>query len=173
MGATQASIQRIKVLLFLRVKRKPSVADYSPLLWRLRITGAIHPLFPLPASHAQGRLYCFQSTRLFLKVNLFVLTLRCWSNSSISLILAITLFSIHNEFKNWEHNPQSIRQNLPHYLHYTNYQHSKPRPHNGLNFSANHFRLYMKAISPPWRCRQRVHQKGLCQPTRSKNSDFF
>jgi len=130
-GATQASIQRIKVLLFLRVKRKPSVADYSPLLWRLRITGAIHPLFPLPASHAQGsvadyspllwrlritgaihplfplpashaqgRLYCFQSTRLFLKVNLFVLTLRCWSNSSISLILAITLFSIHNEFKN-------------------------------------------------------------------------
>lgn len=120
----------------MRVKRKPSVADYSPLFWRLRITGAIPPLFPMPAWHAQGRLCCFQFTRLSLNVNMFALTLRCWSSSDTSLIRTIALFSIRNEFKNWEHIPQSISQNLPRYLDYINYQQNKPRPHNRPNFSA-------------------------------------
>jgi hypothetical protein len=172
-GAIQTSVQRITGLLFLRVKRKPSVTAHSSLLWRLRITGAINPLFPTPAWYAQGRLYCFQFIRPSLNVNMSLLTVRCRSNSDISVIQVVTLYSIHNEFKSWEHNPQSISQKLPHYLYYTNYEQSNPLPHNRLSFSANHFRLYMKEISLLWRWRQRVQPKGLCQPTGRKNSDFF
>jgi hypothetical protein len=106
---------------------------------------------------------------------MFVLTLRSLSNSDISAIQAITPFSKNNELKNEELNLQFISKNAPQYvyLHYINYLQSISRPHNRLNFSADHFRLYMTAISPPWWWRQRLQPKGPFQPTRSNNSDFF
>jgi hypothetical protein len=80
---------------------------------------------------------------------MFVLTLRSLSNSDISAIQAITPFSKNNELKNEELNPQFISKNAPQHLHYINYLQSISRPHNRLNFSADHFRLYITAISPP------------------------
>jgi len=58
LGPTQPTIQLVAGSYFLRVKRPGPEVDHSPLVLRLRISGAIPPLLHMPSLRAQETFSC-------------------------------------------------------------------------------------------------------------------